>query len=331
VSPPSGSEPRVSVIIPVYGTASFVGEALDSVLTQTCSDYEIIVINDGSPDSEILEDILKPYQHRITYIVQENRGSSGARNTGLKAARGEYVAMLDSDDKWHPDYIASQLSVFDADATIDVVYPDAIRFDSKGLSTKRYSDEYPVGGNVSFLRVLSRECQIFGGATARRETLLRVGLYDEDLWSGEDFELWLRVLRTGGRVIYNDRVLAYYRIRETSHTSNELSLATNVLKVLDKVEKEMNLTADERAILSRQRAVVVAKLSFMEGKRAFIGGDTRAAIAQLRLAANHRTNWKLRVAIVALRTAPRILLSIYRMRQQLQVWREFWRNGRRSG
>lgn len=323
----SGSTARVSVIIPVYGTAPFVAEALDSVLAQTYTDYEIIVVNDGSPDSKLLDEVLDPYQERITYIVQENRGSSGARNTGLKAARGKYVAMLDSDDRWHPEYIASQLAVLDADPTIDVVYPDAVRFDSKGIGTRRYSDEYPVGGDVSFRRVLGRECQIYGEATAQRATLLRVGLYDEELVSGEDFELWLRVLKAGGRIVYNDRVLAYYRTREGSHTSNDVIIATNVLKVLDKVGKEMQLTTEERATLDRQRERGVATLDLLEGKRAFVEGDSRTAIAKLTRAADQTKSWRLQAAIAALRIAPGLLLRLYRMRERLERCRADSRNG----
>ena len=310
------SSVEVSVIIPVYGTAHLVAEALDSVLSQTYGDCEIIVVNDGSPDSKMLDEVLEPYRDRITYIVQENRGSGGARNTGIKAARGEYVAMLDSDDRWHPEYMASQLKILKADPTIDVVYSDAVRFNSRGTGTRRYSDEYPLGGKVSFQRVLARECHIYGEVTARRETLLRVGLYDEDLPTGEDFELWLRVLKAGGRIVYNDRVLAYYRTREGSLTSNDVRLAANLLKTLDKVDKEMQLTAEERATLRHQRERAVAHISRLEGKRAFIEGDPLGAIAKLTVAANHTGSWKLRAAILALRFAPALLLWVYRRREQ---------------
>ncbi len=312
----SVSSARVSVIIPVYGTAPFVAEALDSVFSQTYGDCEVIVVNDGSPDSKMLDKVLEPYRDRITYIVQENRGSSGARNTGIRAARGEYVAMLDSDDRWHPEYMTSQLAILEADPSIDVVYTDAVRFDSRGTGRRRYSEEYSVGGEVSFRRVLARECQIYGEVTARRETLLRVGLYDEDLPTGEDFELWLRVLKAGGRIVYNDRVLAYYRTREGSLTSDDVSLATNLLKVLDKVDREMQLTAEERATLDHQRARAVAHLSRVEGKRAFVEGDSLRAVAKLTVAANHSKSWKLRAAIVALRIAPDLLLWVYRRREQ---------------
>jgi hypothetical protein len=315
VTNPSGSDPRVSVIVPVYGTAPYVAEALDSVLMQTYTDYEIIVVNDGSPDSEVLDEVLKPYRDRIIYIVQENRGSSGARNSALKVARGYYVAMLDSDDRWDPEYLASQVGVLESDATVDVVYPDAVRFTSEGVGSTRYSDSYPVGGEITFLRVLARKCQIYGEVTARRDVLLRVGMYDEELRSGEDYELWLRVLKAGGRIAYNDRVLAYYRIREGSHTSDAVILATNVLKILDKVGTEMELTVEERATLDRQRAGMAAMLSLSEGKQAFIEGDTRTAISKLKVAADHTKSWKLGAAIACLRLAPGILLWFYRLRE----------------
>jgi glycosyltransferase involved in cell wall biosynthesis len=322
----SGSGARVSVIIPVYGTAHFVAEALDSVLAQTHGDYEIIVVNDGSPDSRLLDEVLEPYRDRITYIVQENRGSSGARNVAVKSSRAQYVAMLDSDDRWHPEYIASQLAVLDADSTVDVVYPDAVRFTAERIGTTRHSDTYPGGGEISFFRVLTGECRIYGGATARRETLLQVGLYDEDLRTGEDLDLWLRILKAGGRIAYNDRVLAYYRIREGSLTSNEARLAENMLKLLDKLVTKLELTVEERRLVDRQRAAVAAKLSLAEGRQAFIEGDPQTAIAKLTAAAQHTKSWKLRAVIAILRIAPGMLLWLYRMRGQLERQRGDSRN-----
>jgi hypothetical protein len=280
-------------------------------------------VNDGSPDSEVLEEILKPYRDHITYIVQENRGSSGARNSALKVARGYYVAMLDSDDRWDPEYLASQVGVLEADATVDVVYPDVVRFTSEGVGSTRYSDSYPVGGEITFLRVLARKCQIYGEVTARREMLLRVGMYDEELRSGEDYELWLRVLKAGGRIRYNDRVLAYYRIREGSHTSDGVTLSRDLLKILDKVVREMELTAEERAALDHQRADIAAMLSLSEGKQAFLEGDTKTAISKLKVAATQTKSWKLGAAIACLRLAPGILLRFYRLRESLE--------GRRAG
>jgi glycosyltransferase involved in cell wall biosynthesis len=313
----SARNATVSVIIPVYNTAQFVAEALDSVLAQTYTDYEIIVVNDASPDTEMLEKVLVPYCGRITYIVQENGGLCAARNAALKASRAPYVAMLDSDDRWHPEYLASQLALLNADPGIDVLYPDAKRFTAAGVDAKPLSDSYALRSEISFLRVLARECQIYGGVTARRSTLLEVGLYDEDLRSAEDLDLWLRILKAGGRIAYNDRVLAYYRFREGSLTSNEPELAKDLLKFLDKLETKMELTNEEKLAVDRQRKAVLARLNLAEGKLAFYQGDTRAAVAKLTLAAEQSGSWKLRAVIAALKIAPGIMLRWYRLRKKL--------------
>ena len=101
--------PLVSVIIPAYKAAGHIVSAIESVLAQTFSDHEIIVINDGSPDTSQLLEVLSPYRDRIRYLEQPNQGPSGARNTGIRAARGTYVAFLDSDDSWSPSYLGEQI------------------------------------------------------------------------------------------------------------------------------------------------------------------------------------------------------------------------------
>jgi len=97
------SAPRVSVIVPAYNTAPFIAETLDSVFAQSMADFEVIVVNDGSPDTPALEQALLPYRARIRYIVQSNGGLSAARNTAIRASGSELVAFLDSDDVWEPD------------------------------------------------------------------------------------------------------------------------------------------------------------------------------------------------------------------------------------
>jgi len=103
--------PVVSVIIPAYNVAPFIGDTLRSVLAQTFSEYEVIIINDGSPDTVELESVLAPYLDRIIYLKQENQGAGAARNTGLRAARGEFVAFLDGDDQWLPAFLEKQLKL----------------------------------------------------------------------------------------------------------------------------------------------------------------------------------------------------------------------------
>src|SRR5215469_13488576 len=102
-------EPLVSVVIPAYEAAGHIASALESVFAQTFSDYEVIVINDGSPDTPQLLQVLRPYRDRIRYFEQGNEGPSGARNNAILAATGHYIAFLDSDDSWSPSYLVEQV------------------------------------------------------------------------------------------------------------------------------------------------------------------------------------------------------------------------------
>ena len=103
--------PKVSVIIPAYNASDYIAAAINSVLRQTFKDYEIIVVNDGSTDNTV--DVLKPFMSRIRYIYQDNKGEKGAKNTGIKLAEGEYIALLDSDDLWMEDKLERQVPILD--------------------------------------------------------------------------------------------------------------------------------------------------------------------------------------------------------------------------
>src|SRR3977135_1454602 len=119
--------PLVSIIIPAYNVAPFIGETLDSVFGQTCTDFEVILVNDGSPDTEEFERVLQPYRDRIRYLKQENSGASAARNAGLRGARGELRAFLDSYDLWAPQYLEQQLK-FIREYGCDLACADAMIF-----------------------------------------------------------------------------------------------------------------------------------------------------------------------------------------------------------
>src|SRR5258706_6199184 len=110
--------PKISVIMPAYNTARLIAASLDSVLQQSFQDFEVLVVNDGSPDAAALEEVLAPYLERIVYIKQENKRAAGARNTAIRQARGEFLAFLDSDATWLPDNLGSQMKWFTEDPTL---------------------------------------------------------------------------------------------------------------------------------------------------------------------------------------------------------------------
>jgi glycosyltransferase involved in cell wall biosynthesis len=114
--------PLISVIVPAYNTSRTIAETLDSVLAQTFEDYEVVVVDDGSPD-DVAELVARSYP-QVRLVRQENRGLAGARNTGIKEAKGEYVAFLDSDDVWLPRKLELQVEQIKTHPEADVFYAD---------------------------------------------------------------------------------------------------------------------------------------------------------------------------------------------------------------
>lgn len=309
--------PLVSVIVPAYNVAEFIGDALNSVLAQTFTDHEIIVINDGSPDTEALEKVLAPYLSRIVYLKQENRGVSAARNTGIKAARGSLIAFLDGDDTWLPHYLEVQVPRIQADPAIDVLYPNVIMFGDSSEAGEEFMTICPSNGEVTFERLLLQECNVSNASIARREAILRAGLFDESLRSVEDFDLWLRVIKQGGRIAYHREVLARYRRRQGSLTANPIWLSEHILIVLRKVKQTMDLTPSERVTLDNQLEHFHALLRLHQGKHAFFAGDTAGAINGLTEANRFFRKRKVSFTVMMLRIAPRFLLRAYDLRDRL--------------
>ena len=309
--------PLVSVIVPAYDVAKFIGEALNSALAQSFTDYEVIVINDGSPDTPELERTLLPYMPRIVYLKQDNRGVSAARNAGIKAARGSLIAFLDGDDVWLPNYLEVQVKRIQADPSIDVLYPNVQMF---GDSTSEVGEEFmticPSNGEVTFERLVRQECNVSNCSIARKETIVRAGMFDESLRSVEDFDLWLRVIKGGGRIVYHRDVLARYRRRQGSLTADPIWLSEHVLTVLGKVKHREDLTASELTTVENCYEHFHALLHLHQGKHAFFSGDTEGAIKGLTEANRFFRNRKTSVTLMMLRLAPRLLLRAYELRDR---------------
>lgn len=318
-STPSGgasAPPAVSVIVPAYNTAPFIADTLASVLAQTMADFEIVVVNDGSPDTPELERELTPFRDRIRYIVQDNRGLSAARNTGIAAAAGRYIALLDSDDTWEPEYLQRQLEVLERDQ-LDIVYANATTFGDPLRAGRRFMDVHPSTGDVTFESLVTQRCNVMVSVLARREALVDAGLFDESLRSSEDFDMWLRVLLNGGRIGYQREPLVGSRLRKGSLSANGVSMCQHIVRVLDKVAADARVTAPQRALVAERREYFSALLKLHEGKRAFFAGDHRLAAAALAEANVRLRRKKLAVAVLLLRLVPGLLLRAYDLRDRL--------------
>jgi hypothetical protein len=309
--------PLVSVIIPAYRAAESIAATLDSVFAQTWQDYEVIVVNDGSPDSEEMEKALEPYRERIVYVRQENQGPGGARNTGIRMARGRYVALLDSDDMWDPEHLAAQVAVLEADPSIDMVYADARIIGDVPEAGRTVMEFCPSVGEVTFERLVTRECTVhICVSVCRREALLRAGLFDPAFRGTEDIDMWMRIARLGGRIAYQRRVLGCYRRQAGSLSSDRVSMVEGFLAVLAKAERDPGLTAAQRDAVERQVAVEQSKLELHKGRNAFLAGDAAAAVSHLRRANAQHKSLKLAAVLMLLRVAPGLLRTLYQWRDR---------------
>jgi glycosyltransferase involved in cell wall biosynthesis len=240
--------PQISVIIPTYNCAQYLPEAVDSVLAQTYSDYEIIVIDDGSTDNT--NEVIKPYIERklVRYIRQENGGPGSARNCGHTHSNGQFIAFLDSDDAMTPDSLEKRISLALSSPEIDFIFSDyyyQLAPESENIAFREWSlwdnrhiewRETPYGRILSsgqYKRIFELAFYIWTGTVLYRKSALeKVGPFKIKMFGHEDTDMWLRFLKKC-RVGYIDAPLAYYKqYRSNLTVRNPLKYAQDRLLFL---------------------------------------------------------------------------------------------------
>ena len=219
--------PTVSVIIPTYNRAHLMGRSIQSVLNQTYQDFELIIVDDGSTDNT--DDIIKEFQKkdgRIKYIRHEkNKGGSAARNTGIKAARGEYVAFQDSDDEWLLEKLEKQMRIFkDVSAEVGIVYTDMWRI-CGGEKTYWHSPVIKPKDGIVYNQALDRFMELGTGigiqsAIIRRKCFNIVGMFDEAFHRFIDLELFIRLSKYYHFYHINEPLVNYYNTENGISSNN---------------------------------------------------------------------------------------------------------------
>ncbi len=308
--------PRVSVIMPAFRVAPYIGEALDSVFAQTYTDYEVIVVNDGCPDTEALERALEPYLDRIVYLKQDNRGPSGARNTAIRVARGELLALLDADDTWTPDYLETQVGILDAHPGVDVVYPDAEVFGGGPDHGRTLMDLSPPKGEADFFSIVRLECVVTVSVVARKRAVVEAGLFDATLPGAEDFELWARMAYHGSKFLYHRKALLRYRRRAMSQSSDPLRQLRRGIQALEALGRNVSLDERQRKAVEETRRFFEAEIGKLEGKAAIERGDAAEAREGFRKANRMTPRRKRAAAAALLRVWPWLAMRVLRPRAQ---------------
>jgi glycosyltransferase involved in cell wall biosynthesis len=316
-----GQVPTVSVVIPVH-VSRYLRAAVDSVLAQTFDDYEIIVIDDGSPDPPEIEGWPAVTRKRLHYIRQHNQGPAAARNTGIRAARGVFVAFLDADDTWEPTYLEEQLAALGQDGGTELVYCSALMIGQPEADRRTLMESTSPRGLVSCTSLLREEVAVFlSGVVAGREAILRAGLFDERFVHGEDFDLWLRMLKTGARMGFQPRVLLNRRLHAGSLSYDALTHSEKAVRVLEKFQARTDLTGAERAAVDWRIQSLHAEVELERAKRAVANGDFEAAAGALKDANEFYRSWKLRIVGCLLRLSPKMIARAHQVRERRRMER----------
>ena len=313
--------PAVTVVIPAYNSARYIGQALDSLKAQTFNDYEVIVVNDGSEDREELERILESHPLSVTYISQQNRGVSAARNAAIRVGRGEFYAQLDADDQWTPDYLEVQLGILKDKPDATLVYPNAKIIGDGFTSGLEFMKVSPSEGEVNFESLVQQKCVVMTCVTARMSAIREAGMFDESIRSCEDFDLWLRIVKNGGRIIYHRQLLVLYRRHEGSLSSDRVWMTRNLLSVFEKCAATFQLTPAESEVLNEHINNQRAMLNLFEGKHALIAGNTSVALASFEKANEHLRRPKLQAVLFLLRYVPGLVRGVFAARERLLATR----------
>lgn len=288
VPAPATAAPRVSVIVPAYGVAHLVGEALLSLQGQTMPDWECVVIDDGAPDD--VASAVAPFlaDPRIRFLATSNGGVSAARNRAIAASRASLIALLDGDDLFRPAYLEAMIAVLESEPEARLVTCNARIFGAVArertcVDGKKQGTGDGTSGSLA--DVLDRSFNVYIGTTFRRADFDTVGGFDEAMAQSEDFDLWVRLMSLGGHARYVDQVLGEYRVRPASASANAGRMLLGNIRVYEKARAALGPGRAETALLDSVIAESRAALDFEHAIDRIVDGDARRGISELRASA----------------------------------------------
>ena len=222
---------RVSVIIPAYNAAATLHKSVNSVLAQTLSDWEAIIVNDGSTDeTETIAAQFAAQDHRIHTLTQVNQGVSAARNTGINQAQYEWLLFLDADDWIAPEFLASMGQPLLSDPSLDLIHCQWSWIAEDGTP-----HDYPLVNLKDMFPLTARGCPLaMHGCIIRKAVVEAVGGFDTSLRTCEDWDLWQKVARMGIHTEGTAKVMAFYRMRADSLSNSGQQMLRDGLRVIER-------------------------------------------------------------------------------------------------
>lgn len=235
---------KVSVIIPNYNYSQYLREAIDSVLAQTYTNIEVIVVDDGSTDGS--REVLASYGGRITAIFQKNAGVSAARNNGVSHSGGKYIAFLDADDVWFPTKIERQVAMFENDDRLGLVHVGVVEIDGEGNSLLERTDG--MSGKVADELLRFEQTVILGGGSGfivPRRVFDEIGGFDTRLSTSADWDICYEVSRRYP-IGFVREILLKYRVHSSNMHGNIGAMEHDMLLGFEKAFADGNVADKSR-------------------------------------------------------------------------------------
>ena len=287
--------PRVAAIVPAYGVAHLLSDALRSLQAQTMADWECVVVDDGAPDD--VASVVAPFlsDRRITFLATDNGGVSTARNRAIAASTAPLVTLLDGDDLLRPAYFERVSAALTADDSIRFVTCNARIFGAVSKERHCFVDTPTKRGSLD--DVLDRSFGVYIGSTFRRADFDAIGGFDPAMAHAEDLDLWVRLMMLGGEALYLDEVLGDYRVRPGSASASDEKMMLGNIRVYEKAiaaEPGTQTVALCEAMIADNRR----QLAMRHAIDRVIDGDTKTGLAELsRHYGEDNLRWRVSLAL----------------------------------
>ncbi len=302
----------MSVLVPAYGVAPYIAGTLGSIAAQTFQDFEIVLVNDGSPDTPELRRAIEPFAGtRLIYLEQRNAGPSAARNTGLAVAQGEYIAFLDGDDLWDPDYLTVQLREIETRG-LHMVYCDSRFFGDNLPPEASFMEKEPSSGPVTLESLILERCVVITSCVlVERRRVLQAGGFDSSLRWSEDFDLWLRLCRQGAQIGYHRGILAQRRMHRGALTNDSTAMMDSLIRIFDGLGADPELPPSVVAAARLRREHYLFAKLWARGKTLL--GQNQSAEARLAFqeALRLRPSWRTRALLAMLALPDPVPVRLY--------------------
>jgi glycosyltransferase involved in cell wall biosynthesis len=297
----------VSVVIPTFNAEAFIDECLESVFFQTGDfDLDVVLVDDGSTDNTLAR--IRSGGYPVRCLEQANAGPAAARNKALRAAEGQYIAFLDSDDLWPEGKLAHQLALMQAHPDIGLLFGDCRQFDEQGEYAKTLFEEGqrdlafwgdPLYVERPYAKLMQRNFMTTGSIVMRRACVDRVGYFDENLRLVEDLEYWLRIALTFP-IAHIDSVCLLRRRHEENTSRDQVAMSLAFLSVLEgHRERFLQQIDDQDADLKGRVTKEYQALGHLHMRRRAHGDAARAYLQALGRRPGIRSAYYLATALAA--------------------------------